>query len=86
VTEQPDWRREQLTKFAREMMTNCEPCPEGCGAMVCGNEEKKTHKEFHKDFDDTKKDKQQLKTRLDDLEDRVEALENTPPIAGVTKR
>lgn len=86
MAQQPDWRREELTSFAREMMINCEPCPEGCSAMVCGNDQKKTHKQFHKDLDDNKKDKNEIKQRLDDIEDRLEALENAPPIAGVNKR
>jgi hypothetical protein len=62
---QPDWRIEQVRKFAREMMTNCDQCPQGCGAMVCGNEQRKTHKQFHKQLDDGEKG---VSARLNALE------------------
>lgn len=63
----PDWRRSEVIRFGRKMLTTCDPCPI-CGAMVCGNNQKDNHTTFHQAINNTR-------NRLNDLTDRVTALE-----------
>lgn len=85
-----DWRLEASREFARKMMATCVPCPDGCGAMVCGAAQQKTHNQFHNLVNKIREDRDKIQLRLTQIENKLRGAEaqlnqNSQTIGQVTQ-